>query len=114
MRPDSYDSCKQPSPNKQDPQAGSGDFRDSLDDEVDGALDSVNDETAFAEDMIRQQCELDSQQRLWLKAVIPLLQIQSQETEQSGRTQFAFDMMYIAACDRVARILRSDMRQEMD
>lgn len=52
---------------------------------------------------------VDLQNRLWLKAVVPLLQLRSQESDPSARVQLAFDLMYIAACERVARILRSDL-----
>jgi hypothetical protein len=54
------------------------------------------------------QVECDVRQRLWLRAVIPLLQLRSHEPDPSCRVQFAFDRMYISACERVARILRSD------
>ena len=53
--------------------------------------------------------DADVQNRLWLKAVVPLLQLRSHETDPSGRVQFAFDQMYVAACERVARILRRDL-----
>jgi hypothetical protein len=63
--------------------------------------------------------DFDVQQRLWLKAVVPLLQIRSQEPDSGGvipaassRVQFAFDRMYIAACERISRILRSDLPSE--
>ena len=57
----------------------------------------------------------------WLKAVVPLLQLRTQETDTgvvpgvcSGRVQFAFDRMYVAACERIARILRSDLGSDQD
>jgi hypothetical protein len=53
--------------------------------------------------------DVDVQNRLWLRALVPLLQLRSQETDPSGRVQFALDLMYIAACERIARILRSDL-----
>ncbi|MFO0892139.1 MAG: hypothetical protein U0790_23750 [Isosphaeraceae bacterium] len=55
------------------------------------------------------QAESDAQRRLWLRAVIPLLQLRSHDTDPSCRVQFAFDQMYISACERVARILRCDL-----
>jgi hypothetical protein len=72
---------------------------------------------------VQEYVDLDVQNRLWLKAILPLLQIHSQEADSgetplagptagcrgTGRVQFAFDQMYIAACERVARILRSDL-----
>jgi len=51
----------------------------------------------------------DVQARLWVRALIPLLQLRSHDTDPSGRVQFAFDQMYVAACERVARILRADV-----
>jgi hypothetical protein len=47
--------------------------------------------------------------RLWIRALTPLLQLRSHETDPSSRVQFAFDQMYVAACERIARILRSDL-----
>lgn len=58
--------------------------------------------------------EIDVQQRLWLKAVIPLLQLRSSEADPSGRVQYAFDRMYISACERIVRILRGDLPDEPD
>lgn len=53
--------------------------------------------------------ENDAQARLWIKSLTPLLQLRTHDTDPSSRVQFAFDQMYVAACERVARILRSDM-----
>ena len=50
--------------------------------------------------------------RLWIRALTPLLQLRSHETDPSSRVQFAFDQMYVAACERIARILRSDLTGE--
>lgn len=54
----------------------------------------------------------NAQARLWVRALIPLLQLRSHDPDPSGRVQFAFDQMYVAACERVARILRADMIEE--
>jgi hypothetical protein len=62
--------------------------------------------------VIEEYVDPDVQSRLWLKAVVPLLQLRSHETDPNGRVQFAFDLMYIAACERIARILRSDVASE--
>ncbi len=51
----------------------------------------------------------DVQARLWVRTLTPLLQLRSHDTDPSGRVQFAFDQMYVAACERVARILRADV-----
>ncbi len=65
-----------------------------------------------AEEIARQIIDLESQQRLWLKAILPLLQLRSPDADPSDRVQFAFDQMAIAACERAARILRSDLQPE--
>src|SRR4051794_25414888 len=48
--------------------------------------------------------DVDIQNRLWIKALVPLLQLRAQEADPSERVQFALDRMYIAACERAARI----------
>ena len=63
-----------------------------------------------AEEIAQQIIDLESQQRLWLKAILPLLQqLRADDSEPSPRVQFALDQMTIAACERAARILRSDV-----
>ena len=51
----------------------------------------------------------EGRQRLWIRALTPLLQLRNHDTDPSSRVQYAFDLMYIAACERMARILRSDL-----
>ncbi len=51
----------------------------------------------------------EGRQRLWIRALTPLLQFRNHDSDPSDRVQFALDCMYIAACERVARILRSDL-----
>ena len=53
----------------------------------------------------------EGRQRLWIRSLTPLLQLRTHETDPSSRVQFAFDQMYVAACERVARILRSDITE---
>jgi hypothetical protein len=67
-------------------------------------------------DTTQEFLDLDVQHRLWLKAVVPLLQIRAQDPDSGGsvpaassRVQFAFDCMYISACERISRTLRSDL-----
>ena len=71
---------------------------------------TVGDDKALEEAEAATELEhVDLTNRLWLKAIVPLLQLRSHESDPSQRVQFAFDLMYIAACERVARILRSDL-----
>jgi hypothetical protein len=78
-------------------------FEDQLPDGEDPA-----DELADG-DLVEAALDYEAQQRFWLKAIIPLLQLRSHDTDPSGRVQLAFDLMHIAACERVARLLRSDL-----
>jgi len=63
-----------------------------------------------AEEIAQQIIDLEAQQRLWLKAILPLLQLRSSDSDPSERVQFAFDQMTIAACERAGRILGNDVR----
>jgi hypothetical protein len=82
-----------------------------ISDDLDGPLTEEADES---EDSVLEFADMNVQNRLWLKAVVPLLQLRSHETDPSGRVQFAFDQMYVAACERVSRILRCDLPASPD
>jgi hypothetical protein len=62
----------------------------------------------------QQMLDPEVQGRLWIRALIPLLQLRSHEPDPSNRVQFAFDRMHVAACERIARILRSDLGSARD
>ncbi len=51
----------------------------------------------------------EGRQRLWIRCLTPLLNLRVRESDPSDRVQFALDQMQIAACERVGRILRSDL-----
>jgi hypothetical protein len=51
----------------------------------------------------------EGRHRLWVRALVPLLQLRTQETDPSPRVQLALDRMIVAACERVARICASDL-----
>ncbi len=61
-----------------------------------------------AEDEVQAVLELETQKRLWLRSLIPLLQLRSHDSDPSGRVQLAFDLMHIAACERIRALLRSE------
>ena len=61
------------------------------------------------DEFIQSVLDEESQKRLWLRAIIPLLQLRSHDSDPSGRVQLAFDLMHIAACERASRLLRSDL-----
>jgi hypothetical protein len=64
------------------------------------------------DDMAAQVLDLEAQKRLWLRAIVPLLAARSHDADPSGRVQLALDLMHIAACDRIRRLLRSDLPDE--
>jgi hypothetical protein len=69
-------------------------------------LDRVDDDDQ--EEMRADACDYiddEVQKRLWVRTIIPLLQLRSHDTDPSGRVQLAFDLMHISACDAVGRIL---------
>ena len=66
--------------------------------------DDLNDD-----DLAAAIVDLETQKRLWLRSIIPLLQLRTHDSDPSSRVQFAFDLMHIAACERVSRLLRSDL-----
>jgi hypothetical protein len=76
--------------------------------------DDEDDDLPCPDDIVTKALDLEAQQRLWLRALIPLLQLRSRDSDPSGRVQFAFDLMHIAACERVSRFVRGDLREQPD
>jgi hypothetical protein len=78
---------------------------------TEGDIEAGDETTAdpSADDMVQEIIDLETEKRLWLRAIIPLLQLRSHDTDPSGRVQLAFDLMTIAACERAGRLLRSDV-----
>ena len=68
-----------------------------------------DDETSIDDDLLAEVIDLECQKRLWVRALIPLLQLRSRESDPSARVQLALDLMYIAATERIRRLLRSDL-----
>ena len=112
------DSSRSPDPHDNSPRdpAGAGDALDPLASSncPEGASHAAPDELEEPDDDFPEFVDPDVQNRLWLRAVVPLLQLRSHETDPSQRVQFALDQMYIAACERVARLLRSDLASQDD
>ena len=104
MKPDS---SRTPDPNQPD---------QPVDTSGESASTPAEGDDPGAEEMIPDYPDADVQNRLWLKAVVPLLQLRSHETNPSGRVQFAFDQMYVAASESPAsssatfRLARADCR----
>jgi hypothetical protein len=71
--------------------------------------DDQDEDNPADDDLVAEVIDLETQKRLWVRALIPLLQHRSRDSDPSGRVQLALDLMYIAACERVGRILRSDL-----
>lgn len=74
-----------------------------------------DDETPEAvDDPVVEFLTLERNDRLWLRAIVPLLQLHADgtEAEDCPRVQLAWRWMKVAACERVARIMRSDLPDE--
>jgi hypothetical protein len=66
------------------------------------------------DELIQAALNEESQRRLWLRTITPLLQLRSRHSDPSDRVQLAYDLMHIAACERASRLLRSDRPSETD
>jgi hypothetical protein len=80
-----------------------------MNDEINRDDADLADDLPNQDDLVEDILDVETQKRLWLRAIIPLLQARSHDSDPSGRVQLAFDFMHIAACERVGRILRSDL-----
>jgi hypothetical protein len=76
--------------------------------------DDLDDDSPTDDDLVAQLIDLETQKRLWLRAIIPLLQLRSRDSDPSGRVQLAFDLMHISACERARRLLRSDLPDDQE
>lgn len=76
-------------------------------DESSSPLDDQGDSIAGAADDPLDPIGLND--RLWLKALVPILHGLSDEPDANPRVQFAIDRLRIAACERAVRILSSDL-----
>jgi len=63
--------------------------------------DSTDDDLATA-DMLADVIDVETQKRLWVRTIVPVLQLATPDVDADDRTR-------VAALERVARILRSDM-----
>ncbi|WP_165221970.1 hypothetical protein [Aquisphaera insulae] len=96
---------KSPRPDESPESLGNAD--DASPDHDGGPFPSAEDE--FVISVADVPSDPDIPNRLWIKAIVPLLQLRSVEDVPAGRVGFAFDQMQIAACERLSRILRSDL-----
>ena len=74
--------------------------------------DDRDEDSTIDDELLAEVIDLETQKRLWVRALIPLLQLRSRESDLSGRVQLALDLMHIAACDRIRRLLRSDVEDQ--
>jgi hypothetical protein len=74
--------------------------------------DDLDEDSLVDDELVAQIIDMETQKRLWVRTLIPLLQLRSRESDPSGRVQLALDLMHITACDRIRRLLRSDVDNE--
>jgi hypothetical protein len=70
--------------------------------------DSIDDEPT-TDDLVAQLVDLETQKRLWIRTLMPVLQSCKGDSHPSGRVQLALDLTAIAACERIRRICASDL-----
>ncbi len=69
-------------------------------------------ETDEAEDHVEQLAEcldIEAERRRWIRVAVAALAA-SEPEHCSGRVQLAYDTMRIAACERMVRLLGSDLQ----
>lgn len=76
--------------------------------ESESETDAADEAEETADDAFIRFEESEVQDRLWIKAVIPILQLRPHDSH-NVRLQYAFDRLQIAACERLVRILSSDL-----
>ncbi len=74
--------------------------------------DNADDDIPTDADLADQLLDLEAQKRLWVRALIPLLQLRSRDPDPNGRVQLALDLMHIAACERIRRLVRGDLADD--
>jgi hypothetical protein len=74
--------------------------------------EDLDEEPPIDDELVADIIDLESQKRLWVRALIPLLQLRSRESDPSSRVQLALDLVHIAACERIRRLLRSDLTDD--
>jgi hypothetical protein len=74
--------------------------------------EDLDEEPPIDDELVADIIDLESQKRLWVRALIPLLQLRSRESDPSSRVQLALDLLHIAACERIRRLLRSDLTDD--
>lgn len=70
--------------------------------------ESESDAVILDEDFVRYEA-FEGQSRLWIRAITPILQLRAPDARGNVRVQFAFDRLQIAACERLTRLLSSDL-----
>jgi hypothetical protein len=78
-------------------------FDDGADDGSDD--DGSDDDADRAEAAIIANAACEHQDRLWLRAIIPLLQSRCHDSDPSPRVQLAYDRMHVAACEAIVRVM---------
>jgi hypothetical protein len=78
------------------------------DDDIEPIPAKVDEDTKDADEFIETPTHL-SEQRLLIKELTSIVHGAVHDRYPSERVQFSMDMLYVAACERIIRILRSDI-----
>jgi hypothetical protein len=80
-----------------------------MNDDVYPDPEPIDDDEPPVDDLVAELIDLETQKRLWIRSLVPLLQLRKGDTDPSGRVQLALDLVAIAACERIRRICASDL-----
>jgi len=57
------------------------------------------------DDMLADALDCEHQRRLWVRTITAVLALRSHDSDPSGRVQLAYDLLHVAACEAVCRLL---------
>ena len=66
------------------------------------------------DEAVAEAVSIEENHRSWIRACIGVLKLRSHGSDPSARVQLADDLMHIAVCERVARLMHSDLPAESD
>jgi hypothetical protein len=86
--------------------------RTAVNPKIDPVPDHDDDDQASGQscdEMVDAAIDFELQQRLWIRTALEVIKTRTQESDPSPRVQLAFDLMQIAAAERIARLMGTDL-----
>jgi hypothetical protein len=77
-----------------------------------GPIDGDDAAEPTEEDMAESFGDIQLEYRLWLRSMMALVDLRNRESDPSPRVQLALDFVAIAACERIVRIIHTDLEKD--